>query len=226
MSLLSRIPGLARLRDGVGFAEGWWFDRRRSVHTSGHVPLGALTLVGAGRSGHDHIPARPTRARQALRDLPISEPQNYVFVDLGSGKGRVMLIAARYPFRRIEGVEFAVDLHEEATRNIARYRHRERRCSRLESLNMDAVDYRFPEENLVVHLFNPFGPAVLEKVMANLAASIAARPRHVVVVLLYPEFAEPVASLPVLQPYRVTRAYHIYQTAPGTSPARREDARP
>ena len=224
--LVSRIPGAARLRDGIGFAEGWWFDWQRGVRTSGHVPLGALTLVGAGRSGHDHVPARPTRARQVLRELPISDHSNYVFVDLGSGKGRVMFVAARYPFRRIEGVEFAVDLHEEARQNIARYRHRERRCARIESLNMDAVDYRFPDENLVVHLFNPFGPSVMEKVMANLAASIAARPRHVVVAMLYPEFAEPVASLPVLRPYRVTRAYHIYQTRSADPPARPEDTRP
>jgi SAM-dependent methyltransferase len=222
--LLEKIRGLGRARDSIAFAEGWWFDWRRNVRTLGHVPLSALTLVGSGQSGYDHVPVRPTRARQALHDLPIADHSDYVFVDLGSGKGRALFLAAKYPFRRIEGVEFAVDLHEEATRNIARYRHRERRCGRIESLNMDAVDYRFPAENLVLHFFNPFGPAVMEKVLAHLAASIAAHPRHVVLAMLYPELAGLVEALPFVRPYRRTRAYHIYQTEPGEPPARGGDS--
>jgi SAM-dependent methyltransferase len=222
--LLEKIPGLGWARDRIAFAEGWWFDRRRNVRTAGILPLSALTLVGASQSGHDYAPVRPTRARQTLHDLPVAEHSDYVFVDLGSGKGRMLFLAAKYPFRRIEGVEFAVDLHEEATRNIARYRHRERRCGRIESLNMDAVDYRFPAENLVLYLFNPFGLAVMEKVLANLAASIAAHPRHVVIAMLYPELAGLVEALPLVRAHRRTRSYHIYQTEPGDPRARRGES--
>jgi cyclopropane fatty-acyl-phospholipid synthase-like methyltransferase len=46
------------------------------------------------------------------------DPRDFVFVDLGSGKGRVILRAATRPFRRVEGVEFSEPLHRVALRNI------------------------------------------------------------------------------------------------------------
>src|SRR3712207_1940229 len=41
-----------------------------------------------------------------------------VFVDLGSGKGRVVLAAARFPFKRVIGVEIAESLNEVARANV------------------------------------------------------------------------------------------------------------
>ena len=98
-------------------AEGWWFDATRHVQTSGWVFLSGLTLAGAGAAtgpaGSDYLPVRPAVARQAIARLPIQNHADYAFVDLGSGKGRMLLVAADYPFRAIHGIEFALELHRQ-----------------------------------------------------------------------------------------------------------------
>jgi predicted RNA methylase len=169
-------------------------------------------LAGTHKSGFDYLAARPGNVKRAIADMPLDNPANYTFVDLGSGKGRILFLAAEYPFRRILGVEFGKELHEDAKNNIQAFRYFRRQCKDIESINMDACDYEFPNENLAIHLFNPFGANVMEKVMANLAMSVKRNPRHVVVTMLYPEFAFMLARTPELRPYRLTRRYHIYQT--------------
>src|SRR5262245_38553083 len=46
-----------------------------------------------------------------MNELPI-DWRDLVFVDLGSGKGRALLLASRYPFKRVIGVEISRVLHE------------------------------------------------------------------------------------------------------------------
>jgi predicted RNA methylase len=209
---MDRPLKLAALRRALGLAEGRWFDATRHVDTCGSVALQELTLVGAAKSGHDYMPARPGSARRALAELPLKNPSNYTFVDLGSGKGRIMFLAAEFPFRRIQGVEFAVELHNAAQSNIRHYRYFRRQCTQIESVNMDASDYDLPNDNLVLHLFNPFGAEVLEKVLANLAVSLREHPRHVIVIMLFPEFGSMLHRLSNLKPYRITNRYQIFQT--------------
>jgi cyclopropane fatty-acyl-phospholipid synthase-like methyltransferase len=193
-------------------AEGWWFDKTRNVQTSAYIPLESLTVAGDGKSGFDYYPTRPAAARQALEKIPIQNYSEYTFIDLGSGMGRMLLLAAEYPFRKIQGVEFAAELHRKAQQNISRYRHSARRCADIESVHSGASEFRFPEGKLVLYLFNPFGPEVLTKVLANLEASLAQNPRHVVVVILNPEFASVADSTPYLHLYSQTRRFRVYQT--------------
>jgi hypothetical protein len=107
-------------------------------------------------------------------------PDDYAFVDLGSGKGKVLLLASALPFRRIIGVEFSPLLHETAVRNIQAYRGEMRRVP--EPICLDARDFRFPEGPLVVFLYNPFQYEVLSVVMGNLERSLRddPRPAHVI----------------------------------------------
>lgn len=223
--MIKNLPGGYQLRKWVTRAQGWWYDTTRHVDTSGYVRLDRLTLVGSMKTGHEYLAGRPGVVRPILRSLPISNHADYTFVDLGSGKGRVLFLAAEYPFRKIEGVEFARELHETAVDNIRRYRHPTQRCRQIESLNADAADYAFPKGNLVVYLFNPFGPNVMEKVLSNLAASIRDVPRHVIVVIVWPELAFLADETPWLRlhsqavnRHRIYSDYRIYQTPP--QPAR------
>jgi len=204
-------PGLRYLRDSISRLEGWWFDLTRHVSTAGLAQLDGLSLAGDAKSGFMYLPARPAPVRLALRDLPIREYENYTFVDLGSGKGRMLFLAAEYPFRRIEGVEFARELHTEAQRNIARYRNRHRRCPRIKSVNVDAADYMFPRENLVIAMFNPFGPDVMDTVLRRVRTSVEEHARDVLLMMLFPEHAAVVDSSRHWRALKRTRRYHIYR---------------
>ena len=218
--MLKHVPGVYQLRKWATRAEGWWFDRTRGVDTAGFVPLHKLTLVGSNKKGHEYLAARPSVVRPILRSLPIRDHSQYTFVDLGSGKGRVLFLAAEYGFKKVVGVEFALELHESALQNIGGYRSRQQQCRRIESVNLDAADYEFPRDNLVVYLFNPFSATVMERVLSNLATSIQEHPRHVILVIVWPELASLADRMPWLELHSRARHHHaysdyrIYQTVP------------
>jgi SAM-dependent methyltransferase len=203
---------LTGIRTALSRAEGWWFDATRRVQTEGYVAVYQVTFAASGESGYDYSPTRPSTLRKILAGLPVADLTEYTFVDIGSGKGRMLLVAAEYPFRKIVGIEFAGELHRQAEQNISRYRYAGRRCADVEAVHADAMEYVFPDTKLILFLYRPFGPEVMQKVFGNLENSLAGRPRHVVVILVNFEPVCEVDAMPFLRLYRVTPRYRIYQT--------------
>jgi SAM-dependent methyltransferase len=192
-------------------AEAWWFDTSRRVQTSGTIALKGLTISGDASDSSPYIPVRPSRARAALGALPVQDHNAYTFVDIGSGKGRMLLVAAEYPFRKIVGIEFAAELNDRAARNIASYRHYKQRCQEIEALRMDAVDFRFPDGNLVLYFFNPFGPATMQRLLDELEQSLDRNPRDVLVVTVFPQFDSLFVATRHFKLFRRMRRCHIYR---------------
>jgi hypothetical protein len=198
--------GLNRLKTAVTRFEGWWFDLTRRVHTGV-----AHESPGAAADYFPYLPTRPSKVRKVLRDLPINAYREYSFIDLGSGKGRVLLVAAERPFHLIQGIEYDAALHHQAEQNIRGYIESKKPGSRIESQNMDAMDYCFPPGNLVVFLFNPFGPRVLNRVLGNLVASLESSPRIIFLTLVNPVPTAVVSRMECFHLYKQTRGYCIYR---------------
>jgi SAM-dependent methyltransferase len=204
---------LSRLKDCVRACEDFWFDTTRNVRTTGLLAKPkASEIVGELRDGHIYGAVRVRNAREALRDLPVKDISRYTFVDVGSGKGRMLFVASEFPFRKVMGVEFATALHRDAIENIGRSRHWSRQCNDIESVLADAAEFEFPNDDLVLYMFNSFGPEVLTRMLRNLERSLKMQPRHVVVVMLWPDHADVVARMEGMSLYRQTRRYHIYQS--------------
>ena len=180
MKLRYRLEGYGRAVDE--FFQDQWFDRTRHVRTAGNVSLRDAGITQEGDSRF-HMPARPWQVRRALAAAPVATASEYTYVDLGSGKGRSLFVAAELPFREVIGVEFSRTLHERAAANVRSFRHRGRRCGPVRSVHADATDFAFPQTPLVVYLFNPFGATTTQRVLDNLEASLptppAARRRRV-----------------------------------------------
>jgi SAM-dependent methyltransferase len=157
------------------------FDSEYGTDTSQVVRLEALQSVSdeQARLGHRYQASTPGRAISALERLPI-RPDEFTLVDIGSGKGRVVLIAAKLPFRRIIGVEFASELHDIAVGNVRRVRPDD---PRLELVCQDVTDYEFPDEPLVLYFYGPFLAPSMRIVMDRVAQSLRARPRRAYLVL-------------------------------------------
>lgn len=157
------------------------FDEEFGIDTGGQAEPSELTLAdGVASDGFTYVGTPPRLARLWLDALP-PNLGGYTFVDMGSGKARVLLLAARREFRRIVGVEFAVELHEAAVANVARFRPPAGRGD-IEPVLGDAASFEFPLEPLVVHFNNPFSERVMSSVVANLSASYQQHPRPMVVV--------------------------------------------
>jgi len=204
---------VATIKNGIRAIEEWWFDRTRSVKTAGNgmAPIQPQVVGGLG-DGQIYIPVRVAGAHAALHVLPISDMSKYTFIDMGSGKGRMLFVAAEYPFQRVLGVEYATELHEQAKANIGKYRHKKQRCQNIASILANAAEFEFPPGNLVVYLFNPFGLQVMTKMLQNLGQAVRKEQGHIVVLLMYPTLSFMLEQMPEMQLYRKTKRYHIYQT--------------
>jgi hypothetical protein len=158
------------------------FDRRYGVHTEEHVEVADLHVASPDAVGY--IPCN-----QHL--LPLVLPRREVttddvLLDAGSGMGRVVLqAAARYPFRRVVGVELSEQLHAIATANLVRSRAR-LACPDVSLVNADILDFDGLDEVTVVFLYNPFGGATFEEFARRLVASVDRRPRDLRVVYVNP----------------------------------------
>ncbi len=116
--------------------------------------------------------------------------QDFTFVDLGSGKGRALLMAAPYGFKKIIGVEFMSAWHRAAEENIRKFAESHPACPPIKNLCMDARDFDFPASPLVVYLFNPFPEPVFVAVMERLQRSWMENPRPMFIAYRYVEFEE------------------------------------
>lgn len=161
-----------------------------------------------------HSPYQPTEPELfcEMMDALELDFSRFTFIDLGSGKGRALLMASQYPFRRVIGVELLPDLNSIAQQNILAFKHEAQRCFALESICQDAREYEFPAEPLLVYLFNPFVESGLEQVVGNLGQSLQEHPREVVVLYHNPLLENELASSPRFRKSAGTQQYSIYRS--------------
>jgi hypothetical protein len=213
--LLKKVPGVGQVRDLRVNLENWWFDFYHNVDTS--LQLSEQQKRGwlEDKVNFHYAPTRPKWVRRALGNLPPEIRREYTFVDFGSGKGRVLLMAAQLGFKKLHGVELRKELHEQACSNFSRFR-KANGCQ-MESLSMDATEYEFPNEKLVLFFFNPFGGEVMKKVFVNLSNSLDRNSRDVWLILHGSVCSHLADENPKLRLEIARHAYRIYRSIPVSS---------
>lgn len=156
----------------------WWHEGRLGIEATGLVPI--ETLIPKWTDCHDYFPTSFTTFRAAMAEVEV-RPGEDVFLDYGSGKGRALIMAAQYPFRRIIGVEISAALNAEARANLDRCAGR-LRCAAIELWTGSAAEYPVPPDASVVFLYNPFHGEILRQVLRSLRASLDAHPRRMTIV--------------------------------------------
>jgi SAM-dependent methyltransferase len=188
---------MARIQDRLhvavsrtrGFIGANVFDRRQGTDTSRIVDLATAGVHTDGRI--PYVPSSWRNLPSALRHIPISDDD--VFLDLGSGKGRVVLQAAERPFKRVVGVELSSELHASATANLDAVRAR-LRCQDVELIEADITDYRVPDDVTIVYAYNPVRGDLFEAAMNALIASYDRNPRSMHLLYRYPREHDLVAA--------------------------------
>ena len=110
---------------------------------------------------------QPAVMRNIIEHLG-ADPRDLTFIDFGSGKGRALLCAAAFPFRRIIGVEWSTDLCGIARRNVEIFRARHPSAPPIEVNCQNVLEYALPAGPLVVYIFNPFGPTLTRQVLEKI----------------------------------------------------------
>ena len=196
----------ARSRQRYGDMEYDWEHR---VNTTSGTVGWRERLLGVFLSAYQ--PTEPAAFREMMAALPI-EFEQFTFVDLGSGKGRTLLLASEYPFQRIVGVEILPELHRAAEENICAFRESTGRGGQIEAVLADACEYDLPETPLVVYLFNPLLEAGLRRVMGRLTKSLRKAPRPLWIVYHNPVLDAVVSESRMLEPAGRAGQYTLYRT--------------
>jgi SAM-dependent methyltransferase len=166
------------------------FDRRYGVDTDGRFEgwtyLSDLDIPSSNWiDGNDYAAIDPIRFNHVLAGFDIAF-EDYTFVDFGSGKGRALLLASEFPFKRILGLEFSPELHRTAEENIQRYSSATQKCRDIQSLNVDFANFALPPEASVLFFFHPCRIRVLSAVVAGLGRSLLLQPRPLYVAYVAP----------------------------------------
>jgi SAM-dependent methyltransferase len=218
IALLELLPSRRKARFG-----DLDYDWEHSVDTT-RSNVGFSTQFFTGSTARPYFATEPWLFEQIMEALALSIQQSavsqdlahgalrdFTFIDLGSGKGRVLLMAADYPFKRIVGVEFIPELHRAAQENIARFASDRQQCRQIETLCMDARDFQFPPESLVVYLFNPFSESTFAQVLENLRRSVEQSPRPVYIAYRFTEFGPLLAQAEWLEKIAGTEQWAVYR---------------
>lgn len=163
---------VSAVKDGLHYlAYDRHWDRFEAKRTSGAVDVRVDDLLGP-------VPVDEYRRYHAFPRLPLLwaikalriDTSRFTFIDYGSGRGRMLLTAARLPFTKIIGVEFSRSLHDEALQNIVHYPKEKLYSSDIESHRTNAVDF-VPPGNFVAFFFNPFAHEIVDRVADQLEAA-------------------------------------------------------
>ena len=198
----------ARLRQRYGDADYDWDYR---VNTSSAAVGWRDRLLGVF-----HSPYQPTEHglfREILEALQHHANVNladFVFLDLGAGKGRTLLMASDYPFRRIIGVELLPSLHHICEENLARYKSDSQKCFALQCVCADATCFALPQDPLVLYLFNPFPEAGLRIALGNIRKSMQQHPRSIYVLYHNPQLEHVVSEGDKFRKIAGTHQYSIF----------------
>ena len=187
------------------------FDLQYGTDTSGIVERGALDIP-------DDEVKHATRYQTAIVDVFLEilnslliSHEEYLFIDMGSGKGRALLLASQFPFKGIIGVELSENLHRIACRNINIYTDIMQACHNIQSMCENAAIFQIPNENIVFYLFNPFDKHIIRALLLNIEDSIHKHPRDIYIAYLKPIHRVVFDQAPFLQITKETERYVIYK---------------
>jgi hypothetical protein len=183
------------------------YDFEHGVDTT-WATVSLRTRLREWLSGGQYQPSDPAVFGEMLASLPIAM-DGFTFIDLGSGKGRTLLMASSYPFRRIIGMELLKELNVIALQNISCYHSDQQKCFNIESYSGDAQRFEFPLEPTVLYLFNPFPRHVWREVLVNLHRSLLAAPREVYLIYHNPVHEDILAAQRWLHPLGRTHQFMI-----------------
>jgi SAM-dependent methyltransferase len=174
---------------------------RGQIDTGRRIGLDELGIDAPDRG--EYAPSGWLFARRMLRGCSITPAD--VFVDIGSGQGRMVYMAARnYPFGRVIGVEIAPDLNAVARKNIDRMRAK-LRCQNVELVGVDATQWEVPDDLTYVYMFNPFGGDIFRQVLENVSRSLDRRPRPLRLFYAHPVHSDMVLATGRFELVRTTR---------------------
>jgi hypothetical protein len=165
------------------------FDRTHGTDTTAILQPEDFGTTSEHLQSAVYYRATPSRIFTRIMKALAIRYEDFVFIDFGSGKGRTLLLASEFPFKRIVGVEFSPKLHAIAQSNIRVYQSTTQQCKYVASVCADATSYTLPIDPTVYYFFNPFKLPVMSAVLDKIKQSLEKYPRKIFLVYVNAELA-------------------------------------
>lgn len=123
---------------------------------------------------------------ELLKKLP-EHLKNKKFIDIGSGKGRILFCAENAGFNDLTGVELDPELVKAAEENVKLYSLK-RKESSINFVCQNATTYSIPDNTAVFFFFNPFSEKIMLEVERKISAYSYKNKAEVYVVYVNPNF--------------------------------------
>ncbi len=191
--VISQLKSKAKRGDWRGLAsvlvralDERYYEWRFDIRSGGYIAPAELGLPGEQHIGYEGTDYRSLS--EIMRKLRVREGED-VFLDLGAGKGRALIMAATRPFKRIIGVEISPQLAAVASQNLQRARKR-LTCTDTSVVIGDATTFLVPDDVTIVFMFNPFRGEMLAQALQNVRSSLRRSPRALRVVFVNPRHVD------------------------------------
>lgn len=163
-----------RLLRGLSYLLNYlFFELPRGLNISPRSKSRGITLQG----NHGYV----LTSRAALKNMLYGiDLNNSSFLDIGSGKGGVIIYSHQLGCPISAGIEYEKSLHEIAVRNISRLRL----SATCTSINLDARSFINHPDFDIYFMFNPFDDDIYEEVISaiklQLLRSDTYKPKHLI----------------------------------------------
>jgi len=156
----------------IATLHGYWEDLRDNSRTASWMCVENFGIENKlQRNSSPYAPTTNLSLKKILNKLNLQSRQT--FLDLGCGKGRVLLLAAAEGFKDIRGIEFSPVLQQIAKKNCKQYLTKKHTTQGITILEMDVRNYQFEGDEEVVFMFDPFSESVLKTVVDNMKKPLA-----------------------------------------------------
>jgi hypothetical protein len=202
LSLARRVVRSLAFRTVLG-PQDRKFDRLLANDTAEKASPAELAVSGPNAQyGLEYAATSGALLHMMLRDIKV-DFRDYTFIDIGSGKGRVLCLAGLYPFKKVIGIEFSERLHQDALDNVHAFqRAASPRCQDIEPICQDAADLTLPDTPVIIYLYNPFLRPVLLKFIERLKQQYEVRGKKIYLIYHNPMYRSDVEGLGIFRPVK------------------------
>ena len=138
----------------------------------------------------------------------LNEKSKIHFLDIGSGKGRAMCVAAQYGFSKVTGIDFSKEFCSAAEENLA-VTKRKKTGLQYKIINNDAFYFEIPNDVDCIFMFNPFDEIIMNGVAENILESFEMAPRTITLIYVNPQYKDELLAVGFKQIYHTQKMRYL-----------------
>jgi len=170
------------LQSALSVVDDYIFEKRYKLDTRTEVAIDDLDISQEDKQHADKY--KPTRARYFRKIMEkVDLGREGVLVDVGCGKGRILLLAAEHGFDQVIGLEISPALCQIAERNVDAFRKVNPESGSIKVVCTNILDYQMTGNENVFFLYSPFGYSVTDRFLEMVRESLKKHPRDLCLII-------------------------------------------